>query len=226
MLGGASVPGGSPAPVPDSGRMSGCTTTSGTAAPSRAPSVATRPSRSRPSTGSRRPGTAVRTSCCRPARARRSWGSRPRRRRAPGARARAEHRRAGAVAARLGRASAAPVPHPAAGRRRPPDLRAAVTVLTYQALSAWDRSADDEDVEDSTDGALAERRRAAVRGIDGADLLVAAAPARPRRSSTRAARLGPWTLVARRVRPPARHLGLARAGAGRRRSATTPSSSA
>ena len=52
-----------------------------------------------------------------------------------------------------------------------PDLRAAVTVLTYQSLSAWDRGADDQDVEDSTDGALAERRRAAVRGIDGADLL-------------------------------------------------------
>jgi superfamily II DNA or RNA helicase len=74
------------------------------------------------------------------------------------------------------------------------DLRAAVTVLTYQALSAWDRSADDQDVEDSTDGALAERRRAAVRGIDGADLLSLLHP-RGRELVERGAALGPWTLV-------------------------------
>ena len=75
-----------------------------------------------------------------------------------------------------------------------PDLRAAVTVLTYQSLSAWDRGADDQDVEDSTDGALAERRRAAVRGIDGADLLSLLHP-RGRELVERAAGLGPWTLV-------------------------------
>jgi superfamily II DNA or RNA helicase len=74
------------------------------------------------------------------------------------------------------------------------DLRAAVTVLTYQSLSAWDRGADDQDVEDSTDGALAERRRAAVRGVEGADLLSLLHP-RGRELVERAAALGPWTLV-------------------------------
>jgi len=75
-----------------------------------------------------------------------------------------------------------------------PDLGAAVTVLTYQSLSAWDRGADDQDVEDSADGALAERRRAAVRGIDGADLLSLLHP-RGREVVDRAGALGPWTLV-------------------------------
>ncbi len=89
----------------------------------------------------------------------------------------------------FGGAGAHPVP---AGTSA--DLRAAVTVLTYQALSAWDRSADDQDVEDSTDGALAERRRAAVRGIDGADLLSLLHP-KGRSLVDRAAALGPWTLV-------------------------------
>jgi hypothetical protein len=60
------------------------------------------------------------------------------------------------------------------------DLRAAVTVLTYQSLSAWDRGADDQDVEDSTDGAP---RRAPPRGRAGdrgRRPAVAAAPPRPR----------------------------------------------
>jgi superfamily II DNA or RNA helicase len=84
-------------------------------------------------------------------------------------------------------------PHPApAGTAA--DLRAAVTVLTYQALSAWDRGADDQDVEDSTDGALAEQRRAAVRGTEGADLLSLLHP-RGRELVDRASMLGPWTLV-------------------------------
>ena len=56
-----------------------------------------------------------------------------------------------------------------------PDLRAAVTVLTYQALSAWDRGADDQDVEDSTDGALAERRRARqIAGLESVGRALAA----------------------------------------------------
>ena len=82
-----------------------------------------------------------------------------------------------------------PLP-PGTGR----DLDAAVTVLTYQSLSVWDRTADDEDVADDPSADLAERRRAAVRGEEGADLLELLHP-NGRALVERAAQLGPWTLV-------------------------------
>ena len=75
-----------------------------------------------------------------------------------------------------------------------PGLGAAVTVLTWSALSAWDRGADDEDVQDDTGAAVAERRRAAVRGVPGADVLSLLHPA-GRDLVERAAASGPWTLV-------------------------------
>ena len=46
-----------------------------------------------------------------------------------------------------------------------------VTVLTYQSLSVWDLTADDEDEQDDPFAALAETRRAALRGEPGAVLL-------------------------------------------------------
>jgi hypothetical protein len=67
-------------------------------------------------------------------------------------------------------------------------------VLTYQSLTVWDRGADDEDVEDDATAALAEARRAAVRGEEGADLLDLLHP-RGRELVARAAASGPWTLV-------------------------------
>jgi superfamily II DNA or RNA helicase len=73
-------------------------------------------------------------------------------------------------------------------------LQAAVTVLTYQALSVWDRTADDEDVEDDLSAGTAARRRAAVRGDAGADLLDLLHP-HGRDLVRRAAAMGPWTLV-------------------------------
>ena len=88
--------------------------------------------------------------------------------------------------------------HPAPGsvdRGLPTPL----TVLTYQSLSVWDRSADDEpelrgDDVDDTAPATAARRRAAVRGDDGADLLSLLHP-HGRAVVERAAASGPWTLV-------------------------------
>ena len=75
-----------------------------------------------------------------------------------------------------------------------PRLSAPVTVLTYQALSAWDRGADDEDVADDTGAAVAERRRAAVRGVPGADLL-SLLHSGGRGVVARAGAYGPWTVV-------------------------------
>ncbi len=74
------------------------------------------------------------------------------------------------------------------------DLDADVTVLTYQALSVWDRTADDEDAEDDSSLGIAERRRAAVRGEPGTDLLDLLHP-RGRELIARAAATGPWMLV-------------------------------
>jgi superfamily II DNA or RNA helicase len=82
-------------------------------------------------------------------------------------------------------------PRPASTDR---NLNAPVTVLTYQSLTVWDRGADDEDVEDDATAALAEARRAAVRGEEGADLLDLLHP-RGRELVARAAASGPWTLV-------------------------------
>jgi superfamily II DNA or RNA helicase len=70
-----------------------------------------------------------------------------------------------------------------------------LTVLTYQSLSVWDRTADDEPAEaDDTAPATAARRRAAVRGDAGADLLSLLHP-NGRAIVERAAATGPWTLV-------------------------------
>ncbi|MCW2614223.1 MAG: hypothetical protein JWN08_1217, partial [Frankiales bacterium] len=82
-------------------------------------------------------------------------------------------------------------PQPASGGRL---LKTALTVLTYQALSVWDRTADDEDEDDDTSPGIAERRRAAVRDPDGHDLLALMHP-RGRDLVEHAARTGPWTLV-------------------------------
>lgn len=84
-----------------------------------------------------------------------------------------------------------PHPAPASAER---GLRAPVTVLTYQSLSVWDRTADDEDVEDDSSATLAETRRAALRGEPGSDLLDLLHP-RGRDLVKRAAAMGPWTLV-------------------------------
>jgi superfamily II DNA or RNA helicase len=86
---------------------------------------------------------------------------------------------------------AGPHPRPASTDRA---LSAPVTVLTYQSLTVWDRTADDEDVRDDASAALAEARRAAVRGEDGSDLLDLLHP-RGRELVERAAGSGPWTLV-------------------------------
>jgi superfamily II DNA or RNA helicase len=84
-----------------------------------------------------------------------------------------------------------PHPRPASTDRA---LNAPVTVLTYQSLTVWDRTADDEDVRDDPSAALAEARRAAIRGEEGADLLDLLHP-RGRELVQRAAGSGPWTLV-------------------------------
>ena len=82
-------------------------------------------------------------------------------------------------------------PCPASAERA---LTAPMTVLTYQSLSVWDRTADDEDEQDDPSAALAETRRAALRGEPGADLLDLLHP-RGRDLVRRAAATGPWTLV-------------------------------
>ena len=82
-------------------------------------------------------------------------------------------------------------PRPASTERA---LTAPMTVLTYQSLTVWDRTADDEDVEDDASASLAETRRAALRGEDGADLLSLLHP-RGRELVRRASVSGPWTLV-------------------------------
>ena len=82
-------------------------------------------------------------------------------------------------------------PQPASGGRL---LKAGLTVLTYQALSVWDRTPDDEDEADDTSPGIAERRRVAVRDPDGHDLLALMHP-RGRELVDTASRLGPWTLV-------------------------------
>ncbi len=72
-------------------------------------------------------------------------------------------------------------------------LETPLTVLTYQALSVWDRTADDEDpADDDVSEKTAARRRAAVRGDAGADLLSLLHP-NGRALVERAARTGPWT---------------------------------
>lgn len=86
------------------------------------------------------------------------------------------------------------------GRRHPVpggadrSLATPLTVLTYQTLSVWDRTPDDEDAADDTSPATAARRRAAVRGDSGADLLSLLHP-NGRELIARATSLGPWTLV-------------------------------
>jgi len=82
-------------------------------------------------------------------------------------------------------------PRPGSASR---ELRAPLTVLTYQALSVWDRTADDEDPEDDLSERTAARRRAAVRGDTGADLLSLLHP-NGRALVETAAATGPWTLV-------------------------------
>ena len=82
-------------------------------------------------------------------------------------------------------------PRPGSAERA---LTAPMTVLTYQSLSVWDRTADDEDVEDDSSATLAETRRAALRGEPGSDLLDLLHP-RGRELVRRAAQTGPWTLV-------------------------------
>lgn len=82
-------------------------------------------------------------------------------------------------------------PQPGSGGRL---LKAGLTVLTYQALSVWDRTPDDEDEPDDTSPGIAERRRAAVRDPEGRDLLALMHP-RGRDLVEQAARTGPWTLV-------------------------------
>ncbi len=83
-------------------------------------------------------------------------------------------------------------PQPGSASR---NLDTGLTVLTYQSLSVWDRTADDEDdIEDDRTGDLAERRRAAVRGEAGSELLDLLHP-HGRRLIEKAAGLGPWTLV-------------------------------
>src|SRR5687767_9077352 len=84
-----------------------------------------------------------------------------------------------------------PHPRPASPER---SLMTPVTVLTYQSLSVWDRTADDEDEQDDPSAALAETRRAALRGEPGADLLALLHP-RGRELVRRASSTGPWTLV-------------------------------
>lgn len=83
--------------------------------------------------------------------------------------------------------------HPAPGSAQR-SLDSPLTVLTYQSLSVWDRTPDDEDADDVSSPAMAARRRAAVRGDAGADLLDLLHP-NGRELVERAARLGPWTLV-------------------------------
>ena len=82
-------------------------------------------------------------------------------------------------------------PQPASGERL---LKAGLTVLTYQALSVWDRGSDDEDEVDDTSPGIAERRRLAVHDPEGHDLLSLLHP-RGRDFVDAAGRLGPWTLV-------------------------------
>ena len=82
-------------------------------------------------------------------------------------------------------------PRPASTDRA---LNAPVNVLTYQSLSVWDRTADDEDVPDDSSAALAEMRRAALQGEPGSDLLALLHP-RGRELVRRASSTGPWTLV-------------------------------
>ena len=82
-------------------------------------------------------------------------------------------------------------PQPGSADRQ---LAHGLTVLTYQTLSVWDRTADDEDQLDDTSPGIAERRRVAVRDPDGHDLLSLMHP-RGRDLVDRAAGLGPWTLV-------------------------------
>ncbi|MEX2291376.1 MAG: DEAD/DEAH box helicase family protein [Mycobacteriales bacterium] len=84
-------------------------------------------------------------------------------------------------------------PHPCPGSAEPA-LTAPLSVLTYQSLTAWDRTADDEDVEDDSSASLAETRRAALHGEEGSDLLDLLHP-RGRDLVRRAATSGPWTLV-------------------------------
>ena len=82
-------------------------------------------------------------------------------------------------------------PRPASTDRA---LNAPVNVLTYQSLSVWDRTADDEDVPDDSSATLAETRRAALQGEPGSDLLDLLHP-RGRELVRRASASGPWTLV-------------------------------
>jgi len=84
-----------------------------------------------------------------------------------------------------------PHPQPGSSDRR---LTSGLTVLTYQTLSVWDRTADDEDEQDDTSPGIAERRRLAVRDPEGHDLLSLMHP-RGRDLVDRARGLGPWTLV-------------------------------
>ncbi len=82
-------------------------------------------------------------------------------------------------------------PQPASSSR---ELTTALTVLTHAQLSDWGSSPGDEDEPDDVSAALAEQRRAAVRGAPDADVL-SLLHARGRDVVARAAPLGPWTLV-------------------------------
>ncbi|HWH30846.1 MAG TPA: DEAD/DEAH box helicase family protein [Mycobacteriales bacterium] len=84
-------------------------------------------------------------------------------------------------------------PHPVPGSASR-GLEHPVTVLTYQALSVWDRTADDEDEDDDPSEKVAAKRRAAVLGEPGADLL-SLLHANGRALVERAAATGPWTVV-------------------------------
>ena len=77
----------------------------------------------------------------------------------------------------------------------PGSVDGAVTVVTTLGLSAWHRGADDEPVEDDTSPLLAQSRRSAVLGADGADLLSLLHPAGRALLERAAAAGGPWTLV-------------------------------
>lgn len=87
-------------------------------------------------------------------------------------------------------------PVPASDRR---DLRTPLTVLPYSALSAWDGTGGGEPAEpveagDDLSATTASRRRAAVHGEPGSDLLTLLHP-HGRELVERAAPTGPWTLV-------------------------------